>query len=82
MSDTTKKFAVIQRCTDAVFGIGETRAEAIIESVQHLEYEDEDGFKRPCRDASEVESMLTTDRISGALAVIDSDDPEWSDYVK
>lgn len=72
-----KKFAVIQRSTDAVFGIGETRDQAIEEAAKWLC--DENGQQGTT--VEHVESMLTTDRVSGAIAVIDSDDPEWNDYV-
>lgn len=76
----TKKFAVIQRGT-VMFGIGDSREAAINDSISNLEFEEEDGFKRPCRTAGDVESMLSTDRVDGALAIIDSNDEEWSDYV-
>lgn len=70
------KYAVIQRGY-SVFGVGESIEAAISEAAKWLC--DETGVQGITPE--QAEALITTDRVHGAIALIDSDDDEWDDYV-
>ena len=82
---TAKRYAVIQRGMGGhgfgVYGIGGTPEEAMSQGIGILEYDNEDGDKIKCETVEDVESLITTGRVVGELTIIDSDDPEWQDYI-
>lgn len=72
------KYAVIQRGTNAVFGIGDSYDEAVADAAKWL-CDSETGAQGIS--VEDAENMISDERVVGAIAVIDSDDDEWSDYV-
>ena len=66
------KFIVVQ-AGHCVFGAGSTLAEAIADSVEWI-----DGVNTP----AEVEVMLSDSPNDGDMAAIDSDNPEFAEYLR
>lgn len=70
------RYAVIQRGY-SVFGLGDSPEAAIADAAPWLC--DDDGIQGVT--PAVAAEMITSDRVHGAIALIDTEDEEWSDYV-
>lgn len=74
------KYALIQSGV-VVYGIGNSFDEALRGGIGILEMEKDGGDKIKCETIDDIKSLLSDNRAVGTMRVINSDDPEWNNYV-